>query len=288
MLLKIDWLSFSVKIPEGRGRKVLSVARLAEKAIRALHPDLIERLGMSGDWKPSTGRKPYSEAFTWHDNGLTLFVHPNLPHALVEISGKGCDVVLQGDWMTDILQPIMNRLTRIDLACDMLTSTKPLDFATNRVAGRFRAHSEASSESGDTCYIGSKTSNRYAKVYRYNPPHERAHLLRCEYTLKAEDAKGVAHSLIQDGILPVISALGEKFGWQHPDWSPEPATPAELQAYRADRREGKTLFWLNDTIAPLLLRLHREQTLELGQWFRDNIEAKMTAEEYERFMGGRT
>lgn len=283
MLVKIDWLSFTVRIDAiGEGstdqRGIRETAHLAALAIEDLGITC-ERLGMTKNFIPSKGRKPYSHAYSWLDNGVTLFFHPRLDHALVEISGKGCDALLRDYWALDVLRPIAPRLTRIDVACDMLTETRPVDFSSQRIDGRFRSHSETISESGETCYIGSKTSNRYAKVYRYNPPHERSAFLRAEFTLKAEDAKNTATSIINDGLMPVATALGSAFGWLHPDWQPSSATAAELRAYRADRKEGKTLYWLNDTIAPLLLRLHREGTLDVTDWFQANVINKMNAEE---------
>jgi hypothetical protein len=288
MLTKVDWLSWSVKFEAGEGRGVNETARLAIEALDALDPELGARLFGYSDYTAGKGRAPYSHSFSWHNNGLTLFVHPNLPHALFEMSGKGCDIILQEDWFWSILEPIRERLTRLDVACDMMCEVRPLEFTTQRDTGRFKAHSEVVSESGETNYVGSRTSNRYARVYRYNPPHERAHFLRCEYVVKAEDAKATAFAIINDGLESVALALGEKFGWQHPVWEVSAHTPAELQAYRPDRREGKTLFWLADTVAPLLVRLHREGTLELGQWFRDYIEANLTPDEQERFNAGRT
>lgn len=288
MLVKVDWLSFTVRLPVGEGRGVKETAQAVWNALYELDEELVARLFTGSEYAAAKPRAPYSDAFSWHNNGITLYFHPDLDHALIELSGKGCDAVLHEDWMWNILKPIQNRLTRVDIACDILCDTRPLEFTTQRAAGRFKSHSEAVSESGETCYIGSKTSNRYARVYRYNPPHERSMFLRSEFVLKAEDAKAIAHTIIQDGLMPVAAGLGEKFGWQHPVWQPSASEASEITAYRPDRREGKTLFWLNDTIAPLLLRLHKEGTLELGQWFRDEIEAKMTPEEYERFQAGRT
>lgn len=279
MLVKVDWLSFTVKFAVGEGRSVGEVCQLVWQELLDMDDDLPARLVGDSDFTAAKGRAPYSDAFSWHNGGVTLFVHPALNHALFEISGKGCDAVLHDDWVWNILNPIKNRLTRIDVACDMLTDTRPLEFTSQRATGRFKSHSEAFSESGETCYIGSKTSNRYARVYRYNPPHERSMFLRSEFVLKAEDAKAIAHNIIQDGLMPVAAALGDKFGWLHPDWKPSATEPSEIEAYRPDRREGKTLFWLNDTIAPLLLRLHREGTIDAKDWFQVNVINQMTAEE---------
>jgi Uri superfamily endonuclease len=169
------------------------------------------------------------------------------------------------------LEAVAPHLTRLDIACDILTETRPLDFVTKRNPGRFKSHSEVFSESGETCYVGSKQSNRYARVYRYNAPHERAHLLRVEYVIRAEDAVLTANALLQSGQDAVAKSLGRQYGWYHEDWNVEDTSDARLVAYRPDRREGKTLYWLNDTIAPLLVRLAREGIIDPDLWFYENV-----------------
>lgn len=271
MHAKIDWLSFTVLMPDSSVNQGID-NHWAEivKAMTALTPNIFELLGYV---EPSRGggRKPYSDSVTWADNGIALFYNPKLPHALIEISGKGCDYVESLGHGYALLAAIHPRLTRLDIAADMLCDTTPTEFTSKRSKGRFSSHSEMVSESGETCYIGSRSSNRYGRVYRYNPPHPRSHLLRSEFVLKAEDARITLDAVLSQGLMPVVKALGEQFGWLHPSWQVDEAAPAELQVWRPERREGKTLFWLNDTIAPLLVRLHEEGTIDAYQWFDENI-----------------
>lgn len=52
-------------------------------------------------------------------------------------------------------------------------------------------------------------------------------------------------------------------------------SPAEIKAWRPDRAEGKTLFWLADTVAPLLARLQKEGVLDVQTWIDETVKPLM-------------
>lgn len=271
MQINIDYIGFTIKREAGEGDTEWSVLDQVGQLIYDRYPSFREALGSSDDWKWGAGRKPYRASWQRTDGTCFIFLHPALDHALIEIPGKGCQSL--GLWHDagGFLEAFKDRLTRLDLACDMLTDTRPVDFAYTRDAKRFKSHGHITEESGETVYIGSRKSDRHAAIYRYNEPHERAHLLRCEYRLRAENAKITADFILTHGHAAAAKALGEQFGWQHPDWNVTDPSEAELRAYRPDRKAGKTLFWLGDTVAPLLIRLHQEKTFNVFQWLRENV-----------------
>lgn len=271
MLIKVDWISFSVLVAPQPDAYDYDMAPFVLDALLELHPEFGDWLEIDGKYTYETGRRPYSICFRHPNNGVSIYAHNRLSHASIEITGRGCDMLIEKNLILPVLYATKTRLTRLDLACDMLTDTVPLDFVTQRKEGRFKSHAEQVSGDGSTCYVGAKTSDRFAKVYRYNPPHERAHLLRCEYTVRAENAKLLAEQILQTGQNSCAKALGVIFGWQHKDWHVEDATDVELKAYRPDRKQGKTLFWLADTIAPLMVRLHKEGVIDAEQWFAENV-----------------
>jgi hypothetical protein len=270
MLTKIDWLSFSIPMDVSRMEEERDAPQEIVASLDRLHADLPQWLSLSDEFEAGNGRKPYSNSWVRADHGMVIFSHPRLSHALVEVSGRGCDRLEASGFIRSVLDATQQRMTRIDIACDIRTTVRPKDFAEERNVGRFKAISYVNSESGETFYVGAKTSDRYSRVYRYNPPHERSALLRVEYVIKAENAKNMARTLLEQSIGSVVSALGETFGWTHPAWAVTDAA-AELEVYRPDRREGKTLYWLADTIAPLLARLHREGVIDAETWLEQNV-----------------
>lgn len=245
------------------------------EALFTLDSSLFYYLDVSYKWTRSKGRAPYGIAWQHPTGGITIFYHVSLPHALVEISGKGCDFLTEKSSLEKVMTVVAHRVTRVDIACDMLTSTDPFEFVNAGKPNRFKSYANMSSESGDTCYVGSRSSNRYARVYRYNPPHERSHFLRCEFVIKAADAKMVVKRILETSVRSIAATFGDTFGWSHETWEIDASESAELAVYRPERHEGKTLFWLADTIAPLLARLHNEGIINVNNWVDENVIPKI-------------
>lgn len=274
MLIKVDWISFSVPVDVMEDGTDYDSLNAVANALDDLHPTLSSWLGLQGGVEAGKGRAPYRVGWRSPSGGVVVFTHPAVNHALVEVSGRGCDELIDAGTLTGVLSASQPRITRLDIACDMLTDIRPPAFAERRTGKRFKAQGHMVSESGETYYVGARSSARYARVYRYNPPHERAAFLRCEIVVKGEDAKRTTESVLSSGLEATASALGDTFGWEHPLWQIN-ATSAELEAYRPDRREGKTLYWLADTIAPLLARLHREGVIDVVEWVGEHVIPKI-------------
>lgn len=271
MITHIDWLSFTVPVEVGEG---IPLHRLG----LVVHDALLQNIGSHARWlfgsselEPARGRPPYSMSWSRADSGVTMFAHPNLPHALVEVTGRGCEALATYDGAGDLLERITPRLTRLDIACDMPTPTRPNYFVQHREEGRFKAWSEVVSDSGHTIYVGSRHSDRYCRVYRYNEPHPRAALLRCEFVLKAEQARQAAASIISDGLASYAASLGNTFGWTHPDWQPAVQTDEEARAWRPERRQGKTVRWVYSQVLPSLLKLHSDGSMDVRAFFESEI-----------------
>ena len=274
MLIKIDWLSFSIPMDTSKMETEQDAPAQVITSLEHLQPNLPEWLSMGDEYEVRNGRAPYRTSWHRADGGLTVFSHPVLSHALIEISGRGCDRLQTSATLEQVLSAVTSRITRIDIACDILTNERPKEWAEDRHIGRFTSHSYVTSESGQTFYVGAKTFDRYARVYRYSAPHERSHLLRVEYVIKAENAKIMADAILSQGMRPVVASLWDTFGWNRGKDDLDP-TAAEIATYRPDRREGKTLFWLADTIAPLLARLHKEAVIDLDVWVNENVRTKL-------------
>jgi hypothetical protein len=214
-------------------------------------------------------------SFEHPESKIRLFCHPTLPHALFEISGRACDWLDNRRMLLPLLAATTSRTTRIDIAVDFETNTTPATFAEARDTEKFRSHGHIISESGTTYYVGSRSSDRYARVYRYNPPHERAHLLRCEMVVKGEAAKLASQQIINTSVLKYAHALGNVFAWKHPLWDTGLLGTDKPNNYRPERHEGKTLFWLADTVAPLLARLHSEGVIDILDWVETNVISRL-------------
>lgn len=209
-----------------------------------------------GEWtKNERSRAPYTDSWALQGAYITLFASPNLAHCCVEISGQGCERLIAQGLLGDILARCHERVTRIDIASDIETEIRPAVFVEKVDHERMRTSGHVISDTGETCYVGSQKSDRYARVYRYNQPHPRAHLLRIEHVFRRDYAKVVAREITKAGIESVAKSAGEAFGWAHESWKPESVESTDLSTVKAETTMGGTVFWLIKSVAPAFRKL---------------------------------
>ncbi len=213
-------------------------------------------LAFGGDWqKQERSRAPYTDAWVQVSQGVTLFASPNLTHACIEISGQGCEQMLRNGNFEAVLVCCKGRVTRIDIACDIETTVSPSEFVAVLKHDRMRTSGNVISSTGETCYVGSQKSERYARVYRYNEPHPRSHLLRVEHVFRKAYAKKVAEQIAVSGIEEVGLASGLAFGWAHGVWQPSVVDSPDISITKERGNSGNTVFWLVNSCAPAFKRL---------------------------------
>lgn len=271
MQTKIDWLSFTFKV---NTKGVQNDQEMLSRVMDELDYEFdqwFDLLSGGVEFVLDKGRKPYSISMVSHDNGVRIFWNWKLEHFLIEISGVGCERIFSSEQGYRLLQAVRGRVTRLDIAADMACETNPIDFAKSGSVERFKSHQEVVSESGTTYYVGSQSSNRFARVYRYNEPHPRAGLLRAEHVFRSDDAKVMAGVVVREGLDNAVAQCKAIYGWTHEAWN-DTALPADkVPAHRAEREMSKTIYWLYETVAPLLAKLHNSGTLDLYKFLTEAV-----------------
>ncbi len=213
-------------------------------------------LAFGGAWqKRGRSRAPYTDAWELANAGIALFASQTLTHCTVEISGSGCERLIRLGLLEQVLRVTCERTTRIDIACDIETETSPLDFVEVLTHERMRASGHQLSETGETCYVGSQKSDRYARVYRYFSPHPRSHLLRVEHVFRKDYAKQVAAACVSGDLQSVAAACGNVFGWGNNAWNAGDTSPVNLRGVSSNRHSSNTVHWLISACAPAFKRL---------------------------------
>lgn len=262
MRTHIDWLTFSLPVgaPDDGEEGYTNALQ------RALNDGIGENLCndlLGYEFARRQGsRAPYVDSWTAGEVGITIFASPALTHMTVEISGQGCENLIERGLLQALVENVHERCTRIDIACDIETSTRPTAFVEIVSHERMRASGRQVSESGETCYVGSQKSDRYARVYRYNDPHPRAHLLRIEHVFRKGYAKSVAKACAGASLAVIAASAGKAFGWAHHEWKPEASANADLSVVAAERQAGKTVYWLVHAVAPAFRRLVQDGTIK--------------------------
>jgi len=233
-----------------------------------LCPIFREAVGSPVHWQVVKPRAPYSYARRSDDCTRTLYVHPLSTHFTFEMSGAYCHKIPA--LMPTLLHDFAGYFSRIDLAVDMETTVTPVEFDAAVDAPRIETRSVMQSSTGQTVYIGSRTSERFARVYRYFPPHPRAGLLRAEFQLKGGYANALAEKVSEGVTLESLaSGLGKHFGFTHACWSTR-HVPQALHV-QSHAQSGATIQWLTSTVAPLLRRMNREGKLDVEMWFEQYV-----------------
>lgn len=264
----VDWISFTFPVEGYIWDKVTGHAAGLDRALQNYLGDTwsIMRETM-GQWEQSGGRAPYAASYR-SDVGMTLYYHPALDNALVEISGRGCDWLRTVGLERPVLHRARERVTRADLAVDIETATMPTEFASFAVSERFKALGIQQSDTGETCYIGSRKSERYCRVYRYFKPHPRSQYLRIEFVHRKRNARMFVNQAINSGYdwRGLANGGGEVYGFSHEDWNLS-GDVIPLQSWTPERHAGKTVSWLVSQVAPAFRRLVRDGVIDNPEAF---------------------
>lgn len=255
MRTHVDWITFTMPmIYMGTDNDAYAMA-IQAGFMDMFASDMVASV-FGGTWeKNEKSRAPYTDSWRDRDGGISLFASPNLTHCCVEISGQGCERIIGMGKINDVINACRERITRIDIACDIETTVKPVEFVGVLSHERMRTSGQVISDTGETCYIGSQKSERYARVYRYNPPHPRAHLLRVEHVFRKDYAKKVSQALVDNGIEALAVSSGMVFGWAHPIWNPSDMEAPDISVTHERGNSGNTVFWLVNSVAPAFRRL---------------------------------
>lgn len=252
---KIDYLSYTyVDAKVGSAPSY----RLQQTFLDGL-PDYIE---IPNGWVNAPKRQGFDGGLNIDNHTFIFYSHQGL--VLVEHTGQGCDWLEAQGKLLATVSAWSQRLTRIDIATDIQTETRPSEFRDQSEAKTIKAQGFQKSSSGETCYIGSKSSERCCKVYRYDGKHPRKDLLRIEYTYRKEQAKVIGEMLKSMTIAEIALRSSTRYGWKHDAWKNAVSGSFEgIKAFRPERRHGKTVAWIYSQCIPAIAKLVKLGTLDL-------------------------
>lgn len=274
MHCKLDWFSFTFPIGQlGEKDNEYTLSHL----LLAFHDHTAHRfLGVVTNslwtWLAPAGF--YRNRIQCPRTGCEIHWSGDNAYALFQASGQAVEKLITQLDLKTIALSSNGRATRMDFAIDFECDVSPADFAERRDSGRIRSSGQYTSETGQTCYVGSRAGDRMARVYRYNEPHPRAHLLRAEVELKGDAAKIACEALLTKELTEVCLAAHLPFGWQHPIWNPDGAEISKMPARAYDREGAGTLRWLETVVVPSIKKAAQTGLIDLQEWLRDHFDLK--------------
>ena len=263
---KIDYLSFTcmtdVRHVEGQGEQRNAVMA----ALWGKHPVFMEWASTLSGWENGGARAHYALSEFNARTFCAVRFGGSANHILVELPGTACQSLRDADLLTALITEVSERLTRLDVAVDIPHGCSPAEFVRAGYNERFKSHAELVSESGETEYVGSMKSERFARIYRYSAPHPRANTLRVEFVLRSDFAKAAAAHLLEASLVSLAALLGNTFGWVSEEWQPETTTEGRLRATRADRHEPGRVRWLYNVVIPAIIKASKEGLIDLPEF----------------------
>lgn len=259
---RLDWLSFTLEIdPDDPDRPTRGLPTDMRDYVQSVLGRAVEM----PDPLPERGRFPYRMSTS--GGGMRLFWTPGTYEILVEISGEGCERLHETGRLETIVESHLHRITRADLATDILTETTPEAFTDQRTNKRHKSYEKADSPTGQTVYIGSRKSDRYVRVYRYAKPHPRSDRLRIECVYRGHQAIALCTTWLEHGDDETAARAGNQYGWQHPDWTPK--SEEKIPAWRPDRKTHNRMHWYHSQVVPALRGLVAQGLLTPEQLVKD-------------------
>jgi len=267
MEYSVDWLSFSIPRKGVLGAHSFDLASVAENSVRWFFGIYAEAIADGQTFTPARAKnKTYSQSWQRADGGVMLFADRRRDTILIEISGEGCKTLRKHDSLEEVLAKGAERLSRIDLAVDIVTAVTPQAFAEERDVKRFKNTSDIKSETGDTYYVGSWKSKRFARVYRYSKPHPRSASLRVEHVFRGRAAKEFGRALLAGGYASAVLSVGRVYGWSHSIWEPEKVEPIKFTSGQVRKTDKNTVFWLYGAVASAMAKAIQRGDVDLNDW----------------------
>ena len=267
MKLKCDYISFTIpsRTPfvEGDPELPTIVSSLVTTALGAWFAPIIA----GHVWEVYKAKGFYHTRIFDADTKISISVGTVNPHIYCEVGGQALDIIRAAGCLENLIQAVAARASRYDAAVDFETENTVVSFIDNRDIGSFKAGGYIFSEDGETGYVGSWKSERFARVYRYHEPHPRAKFLRAEVTLRGDYAKQAAALHCKLGEVQAVLTAHIPFGWKSDLWQPGEATQSTIRSKRSDKEAANTLRWLNSDVAQAVANAHNKDLQDAYAWW---------------------
>jgi len=249
MFHKIDYYAFTLPARLAYNEVTDEISNFVQQTFTSILPSSDMQTSFESGWSIERAKGFYTHRLRHEGTGIALSFGNINAHVYVELSGKACDCLESANILGSLIATTAARCSRIDFAVDFVTDRSPEEFSYHRNEKRWKFVSHIVSASGTTDYIGSRTGERMARVYRYNEPHPRAHMLRVEAEYKGAAAKAIVKELETHTLYEVCMAAHAVFGWYHPIWGKDDHDAVKVPYSSHSPDNAATVRWLYGVVA---------------------------------------
>lgn len=263
----IDWVAFTypityTELPPFRHEMITRIKDVLDKLADEMPLVFVHT---TDSWLQTQPQRPYTMGWLCPDTGIRINADPKRKECLIVFNGSCCETIrkMGVEAENQVMFQLEQTGTRLDIATDIGSMAEIKAIADKGWAKRIVSTSFIKSYAGQTLYIGSRKSEAFCRVYRYNPPHPRSKLIRVEFELKKERARAVANIIIHDGVVVAGRSVAARFDIKH-------ATVANafqgkivpIKTRTAERSQAKTEHWLLTQAVPAFIRLCEDGVIE--------------------------
>lgn len=262
----IDYYSFTIPIRAPFGEIAHeSIAFAINTFVSLIAGEHSHKFG-AGSWGIEQAKGFYSVRLRHEVSGVALSLGTINAHIFCELSGRACNNLEAIDALMGIIQATHERCSRIDFAVDIVTDEDPETFCLERENKSFKSNGTINSPSGKTCYLGSRNSERMARVYRYSPPHPRSHLLRVEAEYKSDAAKVAAKRVTETNLREACLEAHKPFGWKSRLWDADATHAIKIPYKSYNPSNAATVRWLYGDVITALRNAIANGLVDLDDW----------------------
>lgn len=266
----IDWLSYTLPWNSPRIKRLtpeVSVEVIAERASGMIERWYGEKPLHGYRWQVVSLEKP----------GLRVLVSPRNHQMGVHVQFAGS--ALTGETVTERLEYALEyggSVTRIDLAVDVAQAwdIKAL-YETARSGGcktRTRKFSFITSTEGTTFYAGSRTSEKFLRIYDKGAQTKSGRAwTRIELECKGDFAQGISNYIRSEGLRSIPQIIRGFLDFETvPPWADVMDSNIERVSLPKVERMSNTRNWLLEQVAPALAK-YAEQHPEFLDQFQQRV-----------------
>ncbi len=259
----VDWAAFTLPIPYTERQPLPNEF---QKRIETVMKNMGELMPLitahCADYLTLvTPQRPYRRAYCCPNVGFRINADHKRKEVLIVFNGQACEMVrgIGRAAIIELLVRVEATGSRLDFATDISTLVSPADVQERGWSKRILSKSYIESAQGKTLYIGSRKSDAFCRVYKYNSPHPRSDKLRIEFELKKLRARAVAGIAIVDGVETAARSVAARYEFGHA--TVQDAFRGHIRQIKTEahmRSMASTEMWLLTQAAPAFLRLVRE------------------------------
>src|SRR5574338_315610 len=273
----IDWLSYTLPWNSPRIKRLspeVSIEVIAERASGMIERWYAEKPMHGYRWQVVSVEKP----------GLRVMISPRNHEMGVHVQFAGS--ALAGQSVMDRLAYALDaggRVTRIDVAVDVAQAWNIPDLYELARDGsaktRTKKFSLITSTEGTTFYAGSRTSEKYLRIYDKAAQQKSARpWTRIELECKGDFASNIAKFLVVEGLPSVPSVIRGFFDLPTvPVWNDVMDSHIEAVSLPRIERQSNTRGWLLEQVAPALAK-YLENEPEFLQRFITRVESRLPSQ----------